>query len=84
MTSIDISSNGFVWLASSFDSGCCNADVTTFLTGLPRIAVTWMDLNPTVSGAVYFNALPASGSQPASATCHCPTSVTSRRRPDAA
>jgi hypothetical protein len=67
ITSIDISSNGFVWLGSNFDNGCCNADLQMFLTGMARIAPMWMDLNPFQSGAVWFNTFPAAGSQPASA-----------------
>jgi hypothetical protein len=67
VTSIDISSNGFVWLAPSTNSACCNGDVQSFLTGLPRIAPLWMDLNPSQSGEVWFNTIPPSGSQPAGA-----------------
>src|SRR5262245_66603463 len=65
VTSIDISSNGFVWLASSNDNGCCGGYLPSFLTGLPRIAVMWGDLNPGAAGAVWFNTFPASGTQPA-------------------
>jgi hypothetical protein len=67
VTSIDISSNGFVWLASSTDSGCCNGNLSLFLTGLPRIAPMWMDLNPGQAGQVWFNTIPAAGSQLAGA-----------------
>jgi hypothetical protein len=67
VTSIDISSNGFVWLGSNTNSECCNGDINTFLTGMPRIAAMWMDLYPPGNGDVYFNAIPASGSVPASA-----------------
>jgi hypothetical protein len=59
VTSIDISSNGFVWLGSSTDNGCCGGYLQGFLTDLPRIAPYWSDLNPSVGGAVYFNAFPA-------------------------
>ena len=38
ITSIDISSNGFVWLGSNTDDGCCDGDVPTFLAGMARIA----------------------------------------------
>ncbi|MGB3966089.1 MAG: hypothetical protein WBO45_05120 [Planctomycetota bacterium] len=67
VTAIDISSNGFVWLGSNTDSGCCNGDVPTFLTGMARIAPMWMDLDPSSGGDVWFNTFPAAGSQPASA-----------------
>ena len=59
VTSIDISSNGFVWLGSNTDSGCCNGDLFSFLNDLPRIAPAWMDLNPSTAGAVWFNTFPA-------------------------
>jgi len=67
VTSIDISSNGFVWLGSSFDSACCNGNEFDFLAGLPRIAAMWTDLYPPAGGDVYFNTFAASGGQPASA-----------------
>ncbi|MCU0863144.1 MAG: hypothetical protein MUC36_05085 [Planctomycetes bacterium] len=67
VTSIDISSNGFVWLGSNASADCCNGDVTTFLTDTPRIAAMWTDLYPPGNGDVYFNTFPASGTQPASA-----------------
>ncbi|GAB4151670.1 MAG: hypothetical protein Fur0037_20380 [Planctomycetota bacterium] len=56
-TSIDISSNGFVWLSSSNASGCCQGDPAALLAGLPRIAPLWTDLYPP-SGGVYFNTFP--------------------------
>jgi hypothetical protein len=67
VTAIDISSNGFVWLGSNTDSGCCNGDPVTFVSDMPRIAVMWTDLYPPGNGDVYFNTFPASGSTPASA-----------------
>ena len=67
VTSIDISSNGFVWLGSSTNSACCNGNVTQFLTGLPRIAMQWTDLYPPGNGDVWFNTFPATPTSPASA-----------------
>ena len=68
VTSIDISSNGFVWLGSNVNSACCNGNEVDFLSSLPRIAAMWTDLYPPAGGDVYFNTFPASGSQPASAS----------------
>ena len=59
VTAIDISSNGFVWLASNPNAACCNGDLTTFLTDMPRIAPLWMDLYPPGGNGVYFNTFPA-------------------------
>ena len=67
VTAISISSNGFVWLGINGDSGCCIGDPNKLLTQMSRVAPMWMDLNPSVGGAVWFNSLPASGSTPASA-----------------
>ena len=64
---IDISSNGFVWLGSNPDSGCCDGNEAKFLTRGPRIAPLWVDLDPGASGAVWFNTFPASGPVPARA-----------------
>lgn len=57
-TTISVSANGFVWLGSGSDSGCCNGSLSEFLARGPRIAVLWSDLNPSDSGSVHFNALP--------------------------
>ena len=67
ISSIDISSNGFVWLGSNTDHGCCHGDVPTFLTSMARIAPMWMDIDPGTAGNVWFKTFPAAGSQPASA-----------------
>ncbi|HEU4419786.1 MAG TPA: hypothetical protein VFT55_12680, partial [Planctomycetota bacterium] len=67
ISSIDISSNGFVWLGSNTNSACCNGDLPLFLSSMARIAPMWMDLNPSQGGSVWFNTIPAAGSQPASA-----------------
>jgi len=67
VAAISVSSNGFVWLGSNSNSECCNGYLPSFLTSMARIAPVWMDLNPSQTGAVWFNTFPASGSQPASA-----------------
>ncbi len=62
-SSIDISSNGFVWLDSSntLNNGYdLSESVTDLLTLGPRIAVNWRDLTPAAGttfpgGAVYLN-----------------------------
>jgi hypothetical protein len=64
---ISVSSNGFVWLGTRADPGCCNGDVAKLITQTARIAPLWLDLDPGAGGAVWFNALPASGGLPASA-----------------
>jgi hypothetical protein len=66
-TTIGVSSNGFVWLDNSFDSGCCDGNETKFLARGPRIAALWTDLDPGTSGAVWFNTFPATGTLPARA-----------------
>ena len=68
VTSIDISSNGFVWLGTDINSACCNGNEVDFLSSLPRLAAMWTDLYPPAGGDVYFNTFPAVGSQPASAS----------------
>ena len=68
VTSIDISSNGFVWLGSNNDSGCCDGDLTSFLNDLPRIAAMWMDLFPPGGpSGVWFNTFAATPNAPARA-----------------
>lgn len=59
VTSIDISSNGFVWLASNSNPNCCNGYLASFLTDTPCIAPLWMDLYPPSGQGVYFNTFPA-------------------------
>jgi hypothetical protein len=67
VTAISVSSNGFVWLGSNADSGCCNGDANKLTTQMARIAPFWLDLNPSAGGAVWFNTFPAVGTTPASA-----------------
>jgi len=58
-TAIDVCSNGFVWLVSgSSTSADFSPTREEFLQNPARIAATWMDLNPSVAGGVYFDALP--------------------------
>lgn len=65
-TTLLVNSNGYVTLggASSFVNfnSATENDLSTVLDrmaeGLPRIAGLWNDLNPTLGGGVFFNALP--------------------------
>ncbi|MBI5849827.1 MAG: hypothetical protein HZB39_02130 [Planctomycetes bacterium] len=59
-SSIDVSSNGFVWIdsATSMGSRCCDGDVNWFLSDPPSICALWMDLNPSAGGAVYYDTFP--------------------------
>lgn len=80
VTSIDISSNGFVWLGSNTNPACCNADIPTFLTSMARISMMWTDLYPPGNGDVFFNTFPGTASTPASAVItweNCPEIGTS-------
>jgi hypothetical protein len=65
VTSIWVSSNGFIWLAANTDSRCCSGDEQWFLSDPASIAGMWMDFYPPGGTGVYFNAIPASGSAPA-------------------
>lgn len=70
VTSIDISSNGFVWLAPNSNPRCCNGEVAKLLIQSPSICPFWVDLNPAAAlagGGVFFNSFPASGSTAARA-----------------
>jgi len=64
---VSVSSNGFVWLGTSSDPGCCSGNVMKLVTQMARIAPLWMDLDPGAGGAVWFNTIPAAGGVPASA-----------------
>lgn len=65
-TSVFINSNGYVTFGAASDFIKFNAsdatDLSTVLDrmaeGIPRIAALWNDLNPTLGGGVFFNALP--------------------------
>jgi len=47
VSSVDVSSNGFVWLASSqTNSRCCSGNVNSFLRDAPSVAALWQDMYP--------------------------------------
>ena len=51
-TGATVSSNGFIRLAPSSSSLCCDANVGTFLSGAPMIAAAWFDIRPPI---VFYN-----------------------------
>lgn len=53
-----LSSNGFLWLSGNTDYGCCDGNISDFLSGDPRIAGGWFDLDSSSSGNTRFIALP--------------------------
>ncbi|GAB4139778.1 MAG: hypothetical protein Fur0037_06130 [Planctomycetota bacterium] len=57
--SIQVSSNGFLWLEPDGGHGCCGGDSGLFLDGHARIAAIWTDLNPLAAGGVYADWDPA-------------------------
>lgn len=70
VTTIDVSSNGFVWLASNANPRCCNGEAAKLVSQAPSLCPLWVDLNPAAApagGGVFFNTFPASGSTPARA-----------------
>ncbi|MEC7583524.1 MAG: hypothetical protein VYE77_04340 [Planctomycetota bacterium] len=67
-TDICVTSNGYFWLgATSVTGSDFSPTEAELLAGQPRICPLWGDFNPSAvgSGQVYFNAVPASGGQPA-------------------
>jgi hypothetical protein len=59
LSSVIVSSNGFVWLSTTnAGSGCCSGSVTTLLSSEPRIAAHWTDLY-TSPGGVFADLDPA-------------------------
>lgn len=52
ITTVIASSNGFLTLGTSTTAGtgCCNGDVATLLSGPPRVAALWTDLNANDAG----------------------------------
>jgi hypothetical protein len=65
VSSIDIASNGFVWLGSNPQPRCCDGTGFQFVSDPPSIAAMWEDLDPSHAGAgggVFFNTFAASGS----------------------
>ncbi|MEQ1631836.1 MAG: hypothetical protein ABL997_05655 [Planctomycetota bacterium] len=59
--SVWASSNGFCYLAADTSNGCCSGDPAQMLSGAPRIAGVWMDLNPSASGQVTIDRDTANG-----------------------
>lgn len=56
-SSIDVCSNGFVWLVSgSTTSADYTPSVAELLADPPRIAAVWTDLDPSSGGSVHFRA----------------------------
>ncbi len=58
-TDLFISSNGFVWTATSTNNGCCNGDPALLLSQGNRFAPIWQDLNPGAGGTVHFDIDPS-------------------------
>ncbi len=53
-TSVFVSSNGFLAFGSNPGSQCCDGNLSSFLSGPPRISVAWGDQDPGAGGAVRF------------------------------
>ena len=64
VTSVYVSSNGFIWMAANTDSRCCSGDPLQFVTDPASIAGMWMDFYPPAGTGVFFNAIPGSGGAP--------------------
>jgi hypothetical protein len=54
-TGIYVCSNGFVWLQTNSDTGCCAPVAGNLLSGGARICPLWTDLNPGAGGTVVFD-----------------------------
>jgi hypothetical protein len=62
VNTIDIASNGFVWLATNGNSRCCTGNVPSLLSDSPCICPLWMDLYPPgapAGGGVFADADPS-------------------------
>jgi len=55
---VSVSSNGFVWLGTNTDSACCNGNSGDFVAQMARIALLWVDLDPSSGGSVHFATFP--------------------------
>ena len=64
MTSVYVSSNGFVWMAANTDSRCCDGDPVQFVNDPASIAGMWMDMYPPGGTGVFFNAIAGTGGAP--------------------
>ena len=64
VSSVSVSSNGFVWLGTNPATGCCHGDGAAFLAQGARIAIAWTDLAP---GSVQMRTVAAAGGVPARA-----------------
>src|SRR5262249_3388377 len=62
-----VSSHGFVWMGPNTNPRCCQGFESFFLAAPPSRAPFWEDLDPSFAGGVFFNAVPASGGNPARA-----------------
>lgn len=70
VTTIDVSSNGFVWLATNPNPRCCNGEAVKLVSQPPSVCPLWIDLDPSAAapgGGVFFNAFAATASTPARA-----------------
>ena len=54
-SAVYVSSNGFVWAQPNQDSGCCSGSGPMLVLGGARWCPLWTDLNPGISGSVFFD-----------------------------